>query len=460
MRPLRPLFAALFGALGCSASFEARTATVVTAIREADDRDFRVRPALEAEKLAAMTETPQGYFRGAGAVWSRDWRAGIAKNPFPRCGAITVPSLGDPHVENFGTLEAADGTLRLEANDVDAADRAAPGWDVLRLATSLAFAARESAPDGEAPATTEALARASITALYTGYREALDGAGADEVVAGTGAPWIDALFARAAKAKAAREELEVYLETPDRFRRGPLPDDATAQLVELPPGARTAITEALAGAAWLSRPAGPIPAVVDAVRLFGKGVASRARVRLLVLLDGGAGARDITEFKEIGDANLPFWVPPEERSADVGSRIRTAVSRAWSRPDATRYFATTHLYGFPMIVRTAAESERGLRISKLTGDARSPEGFAAAARVLGKLVARSHRSTGDRLPCATLDPAPLADEALFLAALSRDDAARFRNATIELGPTLGVPAEPLSAHERARGDLALLLQGP
>ena len=222
MRPQRSFLAVLlFGALGCSASFEARMATVVTAIREADDRDFRVRPALEAEKLAAMTETPQGYFRGAGPVWARDWRAGIAKNPFPRCGAITVPSLGDPHVENFGTLEAADGTLRLEANDVDAADRAAPGWDILRLATSLAFAARESAPDGEAPATTEALARASVAALYTGYREALDGgeiaavvprsavAGEGEVVGGTGAPWIDALFARAAKAKAAREEIEL-----------------------------------------------------------------------------------------------------------------------------------------------------------------------------------------------------------------------------------------------------------
>ena len=474
MRPQRSFLAVLlFGALGCSASFEARMATVVTAIREADDRDFRVRPALEAEKLAAMTETPQGYFRGAGPVWARDWRAGIAKNPFPRCGAITVPSLGDPHVENFGTLEAADGTLRLEANDVDAADRAAPGWDILRLATSLAFAARESAPDGEAPATTEALARASVAALYTGYREALDGgeiaavvprsavAGEGEVVGGTGAPWIDALFARAAKAKAAREELELYLETPVRFRRGPLPDDATEKNVELPPGARTAITEALAGAAWLSRPeAGPIPTVVDAVRLFGKGVASRARVRLLVLLDGGADGRRIVEFKEIGDANLPFWVPPEERATDVGSRIRTAVSRAWSRPDATRYFATTHLYGFPMIVRTAAESERGLRISKLTGAARSPEGFSAAARVLGQLVARSHRSTGNRLPCATLDAAALADEALFLAALSHDDAARFRDATTQLGPTLGVPAEPPSANERARGDLALLLQGP
>ncbi len=436
-------------------------ATVVTAIREADDRDFRVRPALEAEKLAAMTETPQAYFRGAGPVWARDWRAGIAKNPFPRCGAITVPSLGDPHVENFGTLEAADGTLRLEVNDVDAADRAAPGWDLLRLATSLAFAARESAPDGEASATTEALARASITALYTGYREALDGGDEDDVVAGTGAPWIDALFARAAKAKAAREELELYLESPDHFRRGPLPDDATEKNVELPPGARTAITDALAGAAWLSRPeGGPIPTVVDAVRLYGKGVASRARVRLLVLLDGGLDGRHIVEFKEIGDANLPFWVPPEERSTDVGSRIRTAVSRAWSRPDATRYFGTTHLYGFPMIIRTAAESERGLRISKLTGDARSPEGFASAARVLGKLVARSHRSTGDHLPCATLDPAAFADEALFLAALSRDDAARFRDATTQLGPTLGVPAEPPSANERARGDLALLLQGP
>jgi hypothetical protein len=75
-------------------------------------------------------------------------------------------------------------------------------------------------------------------------------------------------------------------------------------------------------------------------------------------------------------------------------------------------------------------------------------------------VARSHRSTGNRLPCATLDPAALADEALFLAALSHDDAARFRDATTQLGPTLGVPAEPLSANERARGDLALLLQGP
>jgi uncharacterized protein (DUF2252 family) len=73
---------------------------------------------------------------------------------------------GDAHLSNFGGFAAPDRELVFDINDFDETARGPWEWDIKRLATSIAIAARELG-------LTAAERRQAVEASVRSYREAM-----------------------------------------------------------------------------------------------------------------------------------------------------------------------------------------------------------------------------------------------------------------------------------------------
>jgi uncharacterized protein (DUF2252 family) len=82
-----------------------------------------------------MLASPFAFFRGAAAVMAND----LAVTPSV---GLQVQASGDAHLANFGGFAAPDRTLVFDMNDFDESTPGPFEWDVKRLATSFAIAAR------------------------------------------------------------------------------------------------------------------------------------------------------------------------------------------------------------------------------------------------------------------------------------------------------------------------------
>lgn len=92
-----------------------------------DDLDFK------HEQMA--DEDPFPFFRATYYRWAEHWQEAEEFQTAP-----IVPSVGDIHVENFGTWRDADGRLVWGVNDFDEADELPYVHDLVRLAASAWFA--------------------------------------------------------------------------------------------------------------------------------------------------------------------------------------------------------------------------------------------------------------------------------------------------------------------------------
>ncbi len=116
-------------------------------------------------KHRRMSEGPFQFLRGTFYRWCQLWRA--AAGDLAR--AASVLSVGDLHLENYGTWRDADGRLIWGINDFDEATRLPWTQDLVRLAASahLAIAAR----------TLRVRGRSACQIILSGYRDALDAGG-------------------------------------------------------------------------------------------------------------------------------------------------------------------------------------------------------------------------------------------------------------------------------------------
>ena len=465
-----------------------RGAFVASTLASADEPLLRTRPQLVAGKYARMASAPFEYFRGSVPVYRADARAGTSKVSVTRFGLPTplVPTLGDAHPENFGVLRAADGSLALEPNDLDAADRAPYLWDVRRLVTGMALAASlANADDPAAREASKAARRPVARAAAEAYRDAILRAARGEPL-----PRVDQempgvilgdLFRRSLRDEHA--ELATLTVTADKgtkrrlVRGAPDATDPEHVLLDLPPFARDALHDALARyAASLRSPRDPRELeVLDAARELGTGVASWPRVRVLVLVRGPTDAPEddeILELKELADAQTAVAVPPFVHADDVGARVLEAARGAWAREDAEPRWGVTRWLGFPCQVRRESEGQKTIRVARMVGERGTPRALGELARTLGTVVARVH-TTDRRAPEAGLararaiwqrlaeDPEGFADEQADVGVAYTDsvlsDHAAFVRALVALGPRLGLPVAPEDA---PRADLALLYAAP
>src|ERR1700685_2987397 len=79
------------------------------------------------------------FFRGTFYRWLQMWPEGCGE----LAQAPTILSVGDLHVENFGTWRDTDGRLVWGVNDFDEASLYPYTMDLVRLATSALLAAQE-----------------------------------------------------------------------------------------------------------------------------------------------------------------------------------------------------------------------------------------------------------------------------------------------------------------------------
>src|SRR5215510_16474059 len=89
-----------------------------------------------AHKHAYLTEDAFMFLRGTFYRWCQVWPTVCAH----LVNAPVVPSIGDLHIENFGTWRDAEGRLVWGVNDVDEACRLPYTQDLVRLATSALLA--------------------------------------------------------------------------------------------------------------------------------------------------------------------------------------------------------------------------------------------------------------------------------------------------------------------------------
>ncbi len=459
---------------------DAREAQITAVIAAADESAIRTRPRLVEGKYTRMAEGVFDFYRGSLPIFRHDMRSGASELAVSRFGLDVplVPSLGDPHPENFGALRAADGTLAVEPNDFDAADHAPYLWDVRRLCAGTALAAMV-ANAGAAAAEHRIVARAAAA----GYRAAIEQAAlgrplprVDGAVASE-SPILAEVLRRSDRDHATRRELAdltVLEGGVRRLRRGVIdPEDPQNVYVDLPPSVASTLPEVLAEyrRTLVAPPPPEHLMVLDAVRELGSGVASWPRIRVIVLVRGPSDAPEddlVLELKELVDSGIAGLYPPGLHHDDVGARVRETSRSAWARPDAEPWWGTTTFAGVPCQIRLESEGQKNVRVARMVDELGTPAAIADLARVLGGLVARVHVSGEGGTERAraiygriATDPDGFleeqADAGAAYARLVALDHARFVRALHRHGLRLGVPIDPDDA---PRPDLAALLGAP
>jgi uncharacterized protein (DUF2252 family) len=109
------------------------------------DREDPVRHLVEADRhrishllpirYDRMRATPLAFLRGAAAIMAAD----LAATP---ASGLWVQSCGDCHLNNFGVFASPEGAPVFDVNDFDETLPAPFEWDLKRLTTSFALAAR------------------------------------------------------------------------------------------------------------------------------------------------------------------------------------------------------------------------------------------------------------------------------------------------------------------------------
>lgn len=493
MRELAVLFPVAIVSAGCGGGLDdPRAAEIASVMARADASFIRTRGALVAGKYARMAGDPYAFYRGTVPLYRHDFELGafgLSASRFslavPRDGVVPGRSplvLGDPHLENFGVLRARDGSFGLEANDFDSADRGSYLWDLRRLAIGASLAARLSnADDDAARGAATGAAREIARAAAESYRAAITafagGAARPRIVDPGGEPVLEDLFERSAEATAERDELEltVLANGVRKIRRGVLdPEEPAAAHADLPAHAAAALPAAIEAyrRTLLDPPPPAFFTLLDAARVFGSGVASWPRVRVMLLVRGPTGDPGddvLLELKEIGDSGVAELYPPGVFFDDNLGRVRGVSRRVWAIPDAEPLWGTTRWLGLDCQIKTETEGQKGVRVRRLEGKRGTPEALLGLARALGALLGRMHAAPpgDDTNPAAAIDAAigrdgeAFADEQADVAEAYADrvmaDFALFVAALDELGPRLGTPIDPA---DLPHPDLAALYGTP
>ncbi len=474
-------------AAACADGDEGRRAELAAVYARADAALLRARPALVAAKYEAMAADPFAYFRGSIAVYLHDWRepGELAPSRYALAAPL-VAGLGDPHPENFGVLVGQGEQFALRPNDFDVAERVPYLWDLRRLLVGTAVAVRASNGGDEAARTAAIGAEGSIVAA--GARGYLDALAA--LAAGAGPATLDELDSRAAgevvadafersrEDWASREELDDLTALEGgarRLRRGVLdPADPTEAHGDLRPSHLAALDDTFARyRGTLEAPPPPeYFRVLDAARRFGSGVASLPRVRVFALVRGPSDdpADDVVlEVKEVADAGLGAFYPPEVHARSVPERVLSAARLAWGSADASPLFGTSTFLGLPVTVRLEAEGQKTLRVARLERKLGTPEALTELAATLGGLLARVHGAPvpEDPTPARAIVARVGADAEGFVAEqtlVARRYADRveqdhdiFRALLADEGHGLGLPLAPGDAPD---ADAAALFGAP
>jgi uncharacterized protein (DUF2252 family) len=118
---------------------------------------------LEQQRRRKMARSVHAYVRG-NTIQFYEWLARAQKGSIPQGPLVWI--CGDCHVGNLGPVAGADGRVEIEIRDLDQSVIGNPAHDLIRLALSLAMAARGS----DLPGVTTAQ---MVEHIMQGYQSAL-----------------------------------------------------------------------------------------------------------------------------------------------------------------------------------------------------------------------------------------------------------------------------------------------
>jgi uncharacterized protein (DUF2252 family) len=342
---------------------------------------FEDRPrVLEQQRRRKMARSVHAYVRG-NTVQFYEWLARASKDSLPEGPPIWI--CGDCHVGNLGPVANADGHVEIEIRDLDQTVIGNPAHDLIRLALSLAMAARGS----DLPGVTTAH---MVEHLMQGYQSALlhpIATTADDAPGDDLAP-INAVLHNAIRrrwkhlAEERIDDVKPTIPLGERFWK--LSDKERRAIEDLfAEQATSRLMTHLKG-----RDDDAKVKVVDAA-FWMKGCSSLGKLRMAALIAIGKRADNTFCLVDMKEA-VKAAAPAAKRTAgsphmpvDFAERV-VCGARALSPYLGNRMMAAT-LLRRPVVVRELMPQDLKLEIDSLTCDQ-----AVGAARFLGAVVGKAH----------------------------------------------------------------------
>ncbi len=320
---------------------------------------------LAATRARKMARSQHAYVRGS-TVKFYEWLA-VSRGVIPDGPSVWI--CGDCHLGNLGPLADANGRVDIQIRDLDQTVIGNPAHDIIRLALSLAAAARGFDLPG---ATTARM----IEAIVAGYVAGLNGGGSDEQP-----PAIGKLLKAASRRKwrdLATERIgDASPVIPLGSRYWPMADDERRALGDL-------LSSDAVAAAWRGFAGGNPDAQVTLLdaAYWMKGCSSLGRLRYAAIARLGDGPPALLDLKEATKAAAPRDTKAE-MPRDNAVRVVTGA-RALS-PNLGDRMIAARLGDTPVVIRELMPQDLKTEIDHLT-----PDEAQAVAGALATVVGQAH----------------------------------------------------------------------
>ena len=331
---------------------------------------------LEDRRTLKMAGSAHAYVRGSTVQFYR-WLEDRGQKSVPEGPSIWI--CGDCHAGNLGPLAAADGKIHVQIRDLDQTVIGNPNHDLIRLALSLASAARGS----DLPGVTTAH---MLEQMMIGYQRALKGPRAQNVIESAKPECIKVVMRRAMSRTwkhLARERLrDVKPNIPKGERFWPLAKEergAIAQLFD-----REDVKQLVT--LLKSRPNDSNIEVLDAAYWM-KGCSSLGRLRFAVLVNVTHGKSKDDEYCLIDIKEATPAAAPRARNADMpkdnGKRVVEGAKHL--SPALGERMMAAKMLGRSVVLRELMPQDLKLQIDRL-----SREEAVNSARYLAEIVGKGH----------------------------------------------------------------------
>jgi uncharacterized protein (DUF2252 family) len=331
---------------------------------------------LELRRTLKMAGSAHAYVRGS-TVKFYEWLKDCGPRSVPNGPPIWI--CGDCHAGNLGPLASADGKIHVQIRDLDQTVIGNPNHDLIRLALSLASAARGS----DLPGVTTAH---MLEQMMIGYQLSLKGPKAQDLIESDKPECIKVVMRSAMSrtwkhlAKERLRDLKPNIPRGERF--WPLAKAENAAIHQLfdEESVRRLV------ASLKSRPNDAEIEVLDAAYWM-KGCSSLGRLRFAVLLSVHHGKSKDDEFclidiKEASPAAAPMAravIMPKDDAHRVVEGAKHLSPALGERMMAAK------LLGKSVVLRELMPQDLKLEIDQL-----SREEAVASARYLGEVVGKAH----------------------------------------------------------------------
>jgi uncharacterized protein (DUF2252 family) len=335
-------------------------------------RPGRRAPTLEAKRRLKMARSAHAYVRGSTVEfykWLESGQRGIPEGP-------PIWICGDCHVGNLGPLADAKGRVAVQIRDLDQTVIGNPADDLIRLALSLASAARGS----DLPGVTTARI---LERMVEGYEAALSGGFEDGRDKSHRPRSIQKLLERSVRRRwrqLARERLEtVKPKLPLGKKFWPMTRAETAGLRELfaKPDIRAMVT------GLKERADDSSVEMVDAAYWL-KGCSSLGRLRFAAMLRIGEDDDEDFCLVDIKEAT-PAAAPRSPSRMPRDNAIRVVTGAAALSPNLGQRMKAARLLNRAVVLRELMPQDLKIEVDRLTAD----EATALAAYLAG-VVGRAH----------------------------------------------------------------------